>query len=160
MLGAPVVCLIGAAYVAALFGGGRVPTVAIAVAILLVVLGLTFGGARASAAVQAGLVVGLVALVATAVAGSARSWRVQRWTPFAPHGWLAVGSAAAVLMLSFVGWEAIAPMTARLRDPGNATAARHRHRLRCHRDRLSRPRRGDGRRRSDRRRGAARRWPG
>jgi amino acid efflux transporter len=52
-----------------------------------------------------------------AVAGSARAASGAHWTPFAPHGWASLGSAASVLMLSFVGWEAIAPLTARLRDP-------------------------------------------
>ena len=39
------------------------------------------------------------------------------WAPFAPHGWLSVGSAAATLMFSFVGWEAVAPLTTRFADP-------------------------------------------
>src|SRR5690606_20957994 len=59
----------------------------------------------------------LVVLVVAAVVGAAPSARWANWTPFAPHGWTAVGGASAALMLSFVGWEAIAPMTARLRDP-------------------------------------------
>ena len=117
VLGAPLVCLIGAAYVANLFGGGRAATVAIAAVLLAVVVTLTLGGARASAAVQCGLVAVLVALIVVAVAGSAGDMQARHWTPLAPHGWPAVGSAAAVLMLSFVGWEAIAPMTGRLRDP-------------------------------------------
>jgi amino acid efflux transporter len=37
--------------------------------------------------------------------------------PFAPHGWLSVGSAATTLMFSFVGWEAVAPLTTRFADP-------------------------------------------
>jgi amino acid efflux transporter len=40
------------------------------------------------------------------------------WTPFAPHGWAAVGSAASVLMLSFIGWEAVSHLAGELRDPG------------------------------------------
>jgi amino acid efflux transporter len=41
------------------------------------------------------------------LAGSLPAARAARWTPFAPHGWSAVGGAASVLMLSFVGWEAV-----------------------------------------------------
>ncbi len=117
VLGAPLVCLIGAGYVAPLFGGGPIATVLVAVVMLVLVVVLTTCGARTSAAVQLGLVLVLVALIAVAVVGSAGHARADRWTPFAPHGWTAIGSAAAVLMLSFVGWEAIAPMTGRLRNP-------------------------------------------
>jgi amino acid efflux transporter len=59
----------------------------------------------------------LVVLVVAAVAGAAPHAHTDNWTPFAPHGWSAIGTASTVLMLSFVGWEAIAPMTARLRSP-------------------------------------------
>jgi amino acid efflux transporter len=116
VLGAPVVCLIGAGYVAQLVGGPQM-TVAIAAVLLLVVVALTVGGGRASAGVQLGLVGVLVVLVVAAAAGSLPHARAANWTPFAPYGWSAIGTASTVLMLSFVGWEAIAPMTARLRSP-------------------------------------------
>ena len=78
-------------------------------------LGLALGGVRASAVAQLLLVALLIAVVVTAVAGSAHAARPANWTPFAPHGWLSVGRAASTLMLSFVGWEAVAPLTGRLR---------------------------------------------
>jgi amino acid efflux transporter len=52
-----------------------------------------------------------------AVAGSANAARAGNWMPFAPHGWLSVGSAAATLMFSFAGWEAVAPLTTRFANP-------------------------------------------
>src|SRR6516162_770625 len=108
--GAPIVCLIGASYVTALTGGGALARAAIAAGLLLAVLGLAIGGVRASALAQL-----LLTVVVTAVVGSAPAARPANWTPFAPHGWLSVGRAAATLMLSFVGWEAVAPLTGRLR---------------------------------------------
>ena len=113
--GAPIVCLIGASYVTALTGGGSLARAAIAAGLLLAVLGLALGGVRASAVAQLLLVALLIAVVVTAVAGSAPAARPANWTPFAPHGWLSVGRAASTLMLSFVGWEAVAPLTGRLR---------------------------------------------
>lgn len=118
VLGAPLVCLIGSGYVATLFGGGRTMIVLLAVVLLVGIVTLTSAGARASITVQAVLVTALLCVIVIAVIGSSGAWRSGRWTPFAPHGWTAVGSAAAALMLSFVGWEAIAPMTGRLREPG------------------------------------------
>jgi amino acid efflux transporter len=115
--GAPVVCLIGGGYVGVLLGGGRGVGVVAGTVLLAVVIALTFGGARATMAAQLVLVAVLVGLVVVAVLGSAHAARFANWTPFAPHGWASLGSAASVLMLSFVGWEAIAPLTARLRDP-------------------------------------------
>jgi amino acid efflux transporter len=115
--GAPVVCLIGATYVTDLTGGGTLVRCLVAAAILLVVLALTLCGARASTAAQLALVGLLVLMVVVAVAGSAPSARLANWTPFAPHGWPATGRAAALLMMSFVGWEAVAPLTGRLASP-------------------------------------------
>ncbi len=115
--GAPIVCLIGAGYVTELTGGGRAARAAIAAALLLAVLALAVAGLRVSAGAQLVLVGLLVALVAVAVAGSAGSARTGNWTPFAPHGWPPVGRAATTLMLSFVGWEAVAPLTTRFASP-------------------------------------------
>ncbi|HEY7430508.1 MAG TPA: APC family permease [Streptosporangiaceae bacterium] len=115
--GAPIVCLIGASYVTSLIGGGRPAEAAVAAGLLLVVLGLALAGLRASSGAQLLLVSLLIVVVAVAVAGSAGSSRAANWTPFAPHGWLSVGHAATTLMLSFVGWEAVAPLTTRFADP-------------------------------------------
>jgi amino acid efflux transporter len=115
--GAPVVCLIGAGYLTELTGGGRVGQAVIAAALLLTVLALAAGGMRTSATAQLLMVSLLIVVVIVAVAGSAWSSHAANWTPFAPHGWLAVGHAATTLMLSFVGWEAVAPLTAQFADP-------------------------------------------
>ena len=118
VLGAPVVCLIGAAYVADLTGGGPTATVIVAAVLLAVVVTMALAGRAVRGGVQLALVALLAVLVAVAVLGAAPHARIENWTPFAPHGWWSVGRAASVLMLSFVGWEAISPLVARLRDPG------------------------------------------
>jgi amino acid efflux transporter len=115
--GAPVVCLIGAGYVTELTGGGRFGRALVGALLLLAVLALAARGLRASATAQLLLVTLLLAVVVIAVAGSAGSSHAANWTPFAPHGWQAVGHAASTLMLSFVGWEAVAPLTTRFTDP-------------------------------------------
>lgn len=115
--GAPIVCLIGANYVTDLTGGGHAVRCAVAAVLLLVVLALALGGVRATTTVQLTLVALLIAAVVLAVAGSAPSARGGNWAPFAPHGWAAIGHAASTLMLSFVGWEAVAPLTTRFTEP-------------------------------------------
>jgi amino acid efflux transporter len=116
--GAPIVCLVGASYVTDLTGGGRLARAAVTAVLLLTVIGLAAGGLRASATAQVVLVSLLTAVVVVAVTGSAAAARAANWAPFAPHGWLSVGSAATTLMFSFVGWEAVAPLTTRFADPG------------------------------------------
>ena len=115
--GAPVVCLIGAGYVTELTGGGRLGLALIGALLLLAVMALAAGGLRASATAQLLLVGLLLAVVVVAVVGSAGWSQAANWAPFAPHGWQAVGHAASTLMLSFVGWEAVAPLTTRFTDP-------------------------------------------
>jgi amino acid efflux transporter len=115
--GAPIVCLIGASYVTGLTGGGQLARAAVAAVLLLTVVALAAGGLRASAAAQMVLVSLLIGVVVVAAAGSAGAARAANWAPFAPHGWLSVGSAATTLMFSFVGWEAVAPLTTRFANP-------------------------------------------
>jgi amino acid efflux transporter len=114
--GAPIVCLIGAGYVTALTGGGDLARAGIAAALLLAVLGVAAGGVRASTLAQLLLVGLLILVVVTAVTGSAPAAHLANWAPFAPHGWMSIGRAASTLMLSFVGWEAVAPVTGRVWD--------------------------------------------
>jgi amino acid efflux transporter len=115
--GAPIVCLIGASYVTDLTGGGQLARTGIAAALLVVVVGLAASGLRASTAAQLVLVSMLTVVVVVASAGSAGSARAGNWAPFVPHGWLSIGSAASTLMFSFVGWEAVAPLTTRFANP-------------------------------------------
>jgi amino acid efflux transporter len=112
-----VVCLIGGAYVAELLRAGDRTAFLAAGALLALVLAMRLAGARTGVRVQLALVGLLVALVVLAVGGAAPSARAAYWHPFAPHGWGSIARAASPLMLAFVGWEAAAPLTARLRDP-------------------------------------------
>ncbi len=59
----------------------------------------------------------LTLLISVAVAAALPSHGDQHWHPFAPHGWLAVGTAANILVWLFVGWEAVAQLAGEFRDP-------------------------------------------
>ncbi|HEX4788376.1 MAG TPA: amino acid permease, partial [Actinospica sp.] len=67
--------------------------------------------------IQAGLSVLLTALILAAVVVSLPAARLANLHPFAPHGYLAVGRAAALLVWCFVGWEAVTHLTAEFRRP-------------------------------------------
>ena len=121
VLGAPVVCLIGAGYVTALTGGGRGATSLVAALLLAAVTVLTTAGGprRHRGADGAGR-------------GAARGGRDRRGRFAAVRAGLALDAVRparldgrrlgrpSVLMLSFVGWEAAAPLTRRLADPARS----------------------------------------
>ncbi|GAA2126699.1 hypothetical protein GCM10009759_79200 [Kitasatospora saccharophila] len=115
--GAPVVCLIGGSYAAAAVGADGGTAVRAGLVLLALVLGVRLLGVRTGAGLQLALVSGLVGLVLLAALGSAPAARAAHWTPFLPHGWAGVARAAPPLMFAFVGWEAAASLTTRLRDP-------------------------------------------
>ena len=115
--GAPAVWLIGGFYVAHLTGGGRAVAVAAAAAMMVAVVAANARGLRATARMQLGLAALLAVLLLVAVTSALPSARAANWTPFAPHGWLAIGTAANLLMLSFVGWEAVAHLAGDFADP-------------------------------------------
>jgi amino acid efflux transporter len=117
VLGAPAVALIGGFYVADLTGSGTSLAVAAGVVMFAVVLVTNAFGLRLSSAFQLGLSTALVAVLAVAIAVALPTHGGDNWTPFAPHGWLAVGTAASILVWLFVGWEAVAQLAGEFRRP-------------------------------------------
>ncbi|WP_207936783.1 amino acid permease [Actinomadura sp. KC216] len=125
--GGPAAALFGGAYVAAATGGGKTTTFLTAAALLAVVTATNMAGLRISGRFQLVLAALLVTLLLLSVALSLPDARWDNLTPFAPHGWTAIGSAATLLVWSFAGWEAITHLAAEFRHPSRdlprATAA-------------------------------------
>jgi amino acid efflux transporter len=111
--GAPIVCTMGAGYLTtshprqALIGG----------IMLALLITLSRRGLRASTGVQLALVAVLLLVLVLAVGGALPGSHAANFLPFAPHGWSSIGRAATILMLSFFGWEAVAPLTSQFSDP-------------------------------------------
>lgn len=117
LIGAPAVALIGGLYVADLLDLGRSAAVAVAAAMIAGVIAANAGGLRTTARLQLGLAGLLAGLLLVAVVTALPHSRAEHWQPFAPHGWLAVGTAASLLMFSFIGWEAGSHLAGELPDP-------------------------------------------
>jgi amino acid efflux transporter len=117
VLGAPAVALIGGAYVADLLGTGQAGAVVAAAGMMATVMTANAAGLHTTARLQLALAGLLAALVLVAVVTALPESRADHWTPFAPHGWTAIGTAASLLMLSFIGWEAVSHLAGELRDP-------------------------------------------
>ena len=115
--GAPAAAIFGGSYVAAATGGGTDTTLVTAAGITAVVTAMNAGGVRVSGRLQLALSGLLVTLLVAATVTALPHARLDNLTPFAPHGWLAVGSAAAVLVWGFAGWEAVTSLAGDYRRP-------------------------------------------
>ena len=117
MIGAPAVSLIGGYYVADLTGSGKTVATIVGLAMFATVLVANLFGLRISSGFQLALSSVLVVVMAAAISVALPSRAGDNWTPFAPHGWWAVGTAANILVWLFVGWEAVAQLAGDFRRP-------------------------------------------
>jgi amino acid efflux transporter len=116
-IGQIIVPLAGAAYLAGPLGLDRTGTFIAAGLILAAPVAANLRGLRVSGnlALALAALVALLLLAASVISLPRQS--PAAWTPFAPHGWVAVGQAAVLLFFAFSGWEAIAPLAAEFRNP-------------------------------------------
>jgi amino acid efflux transporter len=119
LCGAPAVALIGGYYVADLTGSGSVVAGSVGLAMFGTVLAANAFGLRVSSGFQLVLASVLVVVIATAIAVALPSRGGDNWTPFAPHGWWAIGTSANILVWLFVGWEAVAQLVGEFRRPAH-----------------------------------------
>lgn len=116
-VGAPPASMMAGGYVADLLGGGRGTTLTVAALLLAMTALLNAAGLRLSGRVQLGLASVLAALMTVTMIVALPHADPASLTPFAPHGWSAVGAAAAVLVWGFAGWEAVASLAGDYRRP-------------------------------------------
>jgi amino acid efflux transporter len=117
VLGAPAVSVIGGYYVADLTGSGTPVAAAVGLAMFAAVLTANIFGLRVSSGFQLALSSVLIVVMAVAISVALPSRGGDNWTPFAPHGWWAVGTSANILVWLFVGWEAVAQLAGEFRRP-------------------------------------------
>lgn len=116
-VGAPPASLMAGGYVADAVGGGHRVAVVVAVALIVGVGVMNAAGLRLSGRVQLGLTGVLATLVLLTVVAALPHAEWDHLSPFAPHGWASVGSAAALLVWGFAGWEAVASLAGEYRTP-------------------------------------------
>jgi len=116
-VGAPAAAGFAGAYVADATGGGTGTALATTVAVIAVCAVMNWFDLRVSGTAQL-VIAGVVALLlAVAVLVALPHVQAGNLTPFAPHGWGAVGSAAALLVWAFAGWEILGSLSAEYRNP-------------------------------------------
>lgn len=116
-VGAPVVAVLGASYIGAIFGAPRWVVVMLAVVIFVPPFVSNTFGLRVSGAVQLVLTGALVAIVIGVVAVAAPSAHPGNFEPFLPHGWAGVGAAISLFVWAFAGWEAVTHIAGEFRNP-------------------------------------------
>jgi amino acid efflux transporter len=121
-IGAPVAAGFGASYVADAAGGGRATEVGVTAGIIVVVAVMNWLGIQVSAGVQLGIAAVIATLLLVAILVSLPRVDTDNLTPFLTHGWSGVGTAAAVLVWAFAGWEIVSSLSAEYRHPARDIA--------------------------------------
>ena len=116
-VGAPAAAMFAGHYVADVVGGGPRTALVTATAITLVVATANSLGLRVSGRLQLGLATVLILLLVVATVAALPYADLANLQPFAPQGWAAVGSAAALLVWAFAGWEAVSSLAGDYRRP-------------------------------------------
>ena len=114
-VGAPAAAMMAGNYVADAVGGGRATAIAVGYALIAIVVIMNAFGLRISGRAQLALTGGLALIMTITIVAAVPHAHWSSLTPFAPHGWSAIGPAAAVLVWGFAGWEAVASLSAEYR---------------------------------------------
>ncbi len=115
--GAPAVTLIAASYLAYAFPLGRLEIHLIACAVIIIPCVINLRGIRFSSRIQLAVVASIVALLVIAVGFSLPSMRAENFRPFLPKGMLPVGTAAALIFWSFLGYENVSNVAEEFKNP-------------------------------------------
>ncbi|ORT57366.1 amino acid permease [Streptomyces sp. CB03238] len=116
-VGVPALAIFGGSYLSALIHGNQDATALYAALLLGIGLFSNAFGVRVSGRVQLFLSGGLALMLVVAVLVAAPHARLDTMQPFAPHGWSAVGSAAALLVWCFTGWETMTHLAGEFARP-------------------------------------------
>lgn len=116
-IGQIVVPLVGASYIAQPLGFDRAGLFIVAGLILAIPIAANLRGLQVSGRAALLLSALVAALLIAATLVSLPRQHLAAWTPFAPHGWSAVGVTTVLLLFAFSGWEAVASLGAEFKHP-------------------------------------------
>jgi amino acid efflux transporter len=115
--GAPAVTLIAASYLGYAFPLGRLEIHLVASAVIIVPYLINLRGIVFSNRIQVAIVASILALLVLAVASSAGAVRAANFVPVFPSGLLPVGTAAALIFWSYLGYENVSNVAEEFRNP-------------------------------------------
>ena len=115
--GAPAATLIAASYLAYAFPMSKFAMFVIAAVIMCLAFVINYRGIVFSNRIQLAVIVAIIVLLLTAVVFSFGSMKASNFIPFAPNGLLAIGTAAALVFWSYLGYENVSNVAEEFEDP-------------------------------------------
>lgn len=115
--GAPAVSLIAASYLRYAFPLDRLETFIIAAGIIVVAFIVNYRGIVISNKVQLATIGCIVGLLIAAIVTSSIFVKAQNFTPFVPNGVLPIGTAAALIFWSYLGYENVSNVAEEFENP-------------------------------------------
>jgi amino acid efflux transporter len=115
--GAPAVTLIAASYLGYAFPLNRAETLLIAFSTLLIAFLVNYRGIVVSNKVQLAVIGSIVALLLVTIISSAFFVKIQNFSPFLPSGLIPVGTAAALIFWSYLGYENVSNVAEEFENP-------------------------------------------
>ena len=115
--GAPVVTVIAASYLSYAIPLSKEMIYVVAALIILGTFLINYRGIVISGKVQLAVIVAIVGLLLTAVIASAPLVRLENFSPFFPNGVLPIGTAAALIFWSYLGYENVSNVAEEFKNP-------------------------------------------
>jgi len=117
VLGAPAATVAASSYLTFVFPLNRVHVYLIAAGILLLAFAVNYIGIRFTGRVQVATVIAILVALAIAVVASAPRIAPANYTPFLPNGATSIGTAAALIVWSYLGYENTSNVAEEFKDP-------------------------------------------
>src|SRR3989475_3021170 len=117
VLGAPAATVAAASYLAFVFPLNRLDIYLAAAGILILAFAVNYVGIRFTGRVQLATVAAILVALVIAVVASAPRVRPANYTPFLPSGLGSIGTAAALIVWSYLGYENTSHVAEEFRNP-------------------------------------------
>jgi amino acid efflux transporter len=117
ILGAPAATVAAASYLVFVFPLNRLDIFLVAAGILIAAFAVNYIGIRFTGRVQVATVAAILGALAIAVVASAPRISAANYTPFLPNGVPSIGTAAALIVWSYLGYENTSNVAEEFRDP-------------------------------------------
>ena len=117
ILGAPAATVAAASYLTFVFPMSRLDVFVVAAGILIAAFVVNYLGIRFTGRVQIATVAAILAALTIAVVASVPSVSPGNYAPFLPNGLTSVGTAAALIVWSYLGYENTSNVAEEFKDP-------------------------------------------